>query len=470
MTTASAASTSKPYTSDNPCSISAEKVGQIRPKVPLLNILHEAGASGETFTLKEVMYYLGQYIMLKQLYDQQQQHIVHCGNDALGKVFGVQSFSVKDPSQLYEMLSRNLIAASFQDAAQTRTLVKDTKCLPMREDHPKCPASGEREEETAAWNAPISATSHLKRKNSESDESLTDDHTEYQAKIFKADNVTDLWDAAGLPWWFIKTLRTNYGSRKSGSTDIHSNQDIDTAIVSDSTDDLWFLNEPAPDQINVEIKLDTVELKEKDDCEGQVEEGKNTDQKEGSWKCSKCGGLIPLKSRYCLQCWALRKGWHLNCPRFVPCISDPSIGFAEAEHDEGIDVPDCRRSISEPLPQTEVVKCKEKGKHTQCRASESIERLLQPSTSRISLRGNKEELESAGEEAKMQYEGSLHFQRNRLGPCLLCGVRPRSGNIIHGKTGHLVACYACAKMLYKRKLPCPVCVQPINTVIKTFVG
>uniref|UniRef100_UPI00398E6DE3 protein Mdm4 isoform X3 n=1 Tax=Pristiophorus japonicus TaxID=55135 RepID=UPI00398E6DE3 len=112
MTTAS---TSKPYTSsDNPCNISAEKVGQIRPKVPLLNILHEGGASGETFTLKEVMHYLGQYIMLKQLYDQQQQHIVHCGNDALGKVFGVQSFSVKDPSQLYEMLSRNLIAANFQ--------------------------------------------------------------------------------------------------------------------------------------------------------------------------------------------------------------------------------------------------------------------------------------------------------------------------------------------------------------------
>ncbi|XP_067913420.1 protein Mdm4 isoform X2 [Heterodontus francisci] len=112
MTTAS---TSKPYTSsDNPCSVSAEKVGQIRPKTPLLNILHEAGASGENFTLKEVMHYLGQYIMLKQLYDQQQQHIVHCGNDALGKVFGVQSFSVKDPSQLYEMLSKNLMTANFQ--------------------------------------------------------------------------------------------------------------------------------------------------------------------------------------------------------------------------------------------------------------------------------------------------------------------------------------------------------------------
>ncbi|XP_069798282.1 protein Mdm4-like isoform X2 [Narcine bancroftii] len=498
MTTAS---TSKPHTtSDNTCSISTEKAGQVRPKVLLLNILHEAGASGETFTLKEVMYYLGQYIMLKQLYDQQQQHIVYCGNDALGKVFGVQSFSVKDPSQLYEMLSRNLIAASFQDAAQTRAL-KETKCLPLREDHPKCPASGECEE-TATWNIATSATSHTKRKSSESDESVTDDHTECQAKKFKADNISDLWDAAGLPWWFIKSLRTNYGSRRSGSTDIHSNQDIDTAIVSDSTDDLWFLNEPAPDQINVEIKLDTVELKEKDDCEGQIEKEKNTDHKEvigvtdkdlpcsedetdtevsevaedssdlkGSWKCTKCRRPNPSQKQYCLQCWALRKGWHLNCPRFTPCVSDPAIMLsADVEQDEGFDVPDCRRSISEPLLQTEEVKCGEKGKHAQHCSSESIERLLQPSTSHISLYGSKEVLDSAGKEANVQYEGSMQYQRNRLGPCLLCGVRPRSGNIIHGKTGHLVACYVCAKMLFKRKQPCPVCVQPINTVIKTFVA
>uniref|UniRef100_UPI00398E5333 protein Mdm4 isoform X1 n=1 Tax=Pristiophorus japonicus TaxID=55135 RepID=UPI00398E5333 len=502
MTTAS---TSKPYTSsDNPCNISAEKVGQIRPKVPLLNILHEGGASGETFTLKEVMHYLGQYIMLKQLYDQQQQHIVHCGNDALGKVFGVQSFSVKDPSQLYEMLSRNLIAANFQDAAQTRTLVKDTKCLPMREDHPKCPASGELGEETTAWNIPISATSHLKRKNSESDESVTD---EYQAKKFKTDSVSDLWDAAGLPWWFIKSLRSNYGSRKSGSTDIHSNQDIDTAIVSDSTDDLWFLNEPARDQINVEIKLETIEPKEKAECEGQKgEEGKNTDRKEvievtiyeadedllcsgddtdreisevvedssdikDSWKCTKCGKCNPSLKQYCLRCWALRKGWHLNCPKFVHSTSDPSIAsFEEIDQGEGIDVPDCRRSVSEPLIQTAELKCKEKGKHAQHDSSESFERLLQPSTSAVSLSGSKEELESVRDEAKTRYEESLQCQRNRLGPCLLCGVRPRTGNIIHGKTGHLVTCYACAKMLYKRKLPCPVCVQPINTVIRTFIG
>ncbi|XP_060701380.1 protein Mdm4 [Hemiscyllium ocellatum] len=502
MTTAS---TSKPYTSESPCSVSAEKLGQIRPKTPLLNILHEAGASGEHFTLKEIMHYLGQYIMLKQLYDQQQQHIVHCGNDALGKVFGVQSFSVKDPSHLYGMLSRNLRTANFQDAAQTGTLVKDTKCLPMREDRLKCPALGElSEEEITAWNLPTSATSHLKRKNSESDESVTDDQSECQAK----DSISGLWDAAALPWWFITSLRSNYGSRKSGSTDICSNQDIDTAIVSDSTDDLWFLNEPASDEVNVEIKFETVETKEKDPRENQKgEEEKNTECKEAysslqvtiyeadddlpcsgdatdteisdvfensdglkdSWKCTNCGKCNPSQKQYCLQCWALRKGWYLN-PKFVHSTSDPLItGFEATEEAEGIDVPDCRKSVSEPLIQTEQLQCNEKGKHIQHGSSESLDRLSQPSTSSINF-SNKEELRSEGGGSKTQCEDSSHFRRNCLGPCLVCGVRPRTGNIIHGKTGHLVACYACAKMLHKRKLPCPVCVQPINTVIRTFIG
>jgi len=35
--------------------------------------------------------------MSKELYDKQQQHIVHCGEDALGAVLRVKSFSVKEP-------------------------------------------------------------------------------------------------------------------------------------------------------------------------------------------------------------------------------------------------------------------------------------------------------------------------------------------------------------------------------------
>lgn len=49
------------------------------------------------FVSIQVMHYLGQYIMVKQLYDQKEQHMVHCGGDLLGELLGRQSFSVKDP-------------------------------------------------------------------------------------------------------------------------------------------------------------------------------------------------------------------------------------------------------------------------------------------------------------------------------------------------------------------------------------
>ncbi|XP_029791411.1 protein Mdm4 isoform X3 [Suricata suricatta] len=96
-------------TSDSACRISAEQTNQVRPKLPLLKILQAAGAQGEMFTVKEVMHYLGQYIMVKQLYDQREQHMVYCGGDLLGELLGRQSFSVKDPSPLYDMLRKNLV-------------------------------------------------------------------------------------------------------------------------------------------------------------------------------------------------------------------------------------------------------------------------------------------------------------------------------------------------------------------------
>lgn len=88
----------------------------VRPQPALLKLLHTAGANGDTFTIKQVMHYLGQYIMVKQLYDKQQQHIVHCGTDELGKLLGITNFSVKDPSPLYEMLKTNLYRVSYTES------------------------------------------------------------------------------------------------------------------------------------------------------------------------------------------------------------------------------------------------------------------------------------------------------------------------------------------------------------------
>lgn len=64
------------------------------------------------------------------------------------------------------------------------------------------------------------------------------------------------WDVAGLPWWFLGNLRNNCIPKSNGSTDLQTNQDIGTAIVSDTTDDLWFLNETVSEQLGVGIKVE----------------------------------------------------------------------------------------------------------------------------------------------------------------------------------------------------------------------
>uniref|UniRef100_A0A803JDZ5 Uncharacterized protein n=1 Tax=Xenopus tropicalis TaxID=8364 RepID=A0A803JDZ5_XENTR len=39
--------------------------------------------------------------------------------------------------------------------------------------------------------------------------------------------------------------------------------------------------------------------------------------------------------------------------------------------------------------------------------------------------------------------------------CFLCHNHPKNGCIVHGRTGHLMACYTCAQKLHKSHKPCP---------------
>ncbi|XP_027727418.1 protein Mdm4 isoform X2 [Vombatus ursinus] len=297
--------------SENACRISPGQVNQVRPKLPLLKILQAAGAQGEMFTMKEVMHYLGQYIMVKQLYDQQEQHMVYCGGDLLGELLGLQSFSVKDPSPLYDMLRKNLVTATVTDAAQTLALAQDQSMdIPSRDqlkqgaEGSSSPRNGPEE-----GDAPALSTSQRKCRNPRSasvDEDFTENLTPNKSP--RLDLVFEEWDVAGLPWWFLGNLRNNYTPRSNGSTDLQTNQDIDTAIVSDTTDDLWFLNESGSEQLNVAVKVETT------DTEQANERGKESDKKlievrifddledsqclsddtdtevtsEGEWQCTKC--------------------------------------------------------------------------------------------------------------------------------------------------------------------------------------
>ncbi|XP_051494711.1 protein Mdm4 isoform X2 [Apus apus] len=438
---------------ENASRITLGQVNQVRPKLPLLKILQAAGAQGETFTLKEVMHYLGQYIMVRQLYDKREQHMVYCRGDELGELLGLESFSVKDPSPVYDMLKRNLTSAAMADAAEN--LAQEQSVDKPSQDQLKF--SQQEGSDTGLMeggsNGSALSTSEQKCENDQ-DKDLIENLS--KSKKPKLDLVFEEWDVAGLPWWFLGNLRSNYKSRSNGSTDIQTNQDIDTAVVSDTTDDLWFLNECPADQSSAAAKG------ERDDCQ----ELKEVDKKD-SWQCSKCKKFNSPGKRYCYRCWALRKDWYSDCPKLAHSLSLSNIDVMqkkkEDDDDEGIDVPDCRRTISAPVGQPKDL-------------------YMVENKSRVDTQSSLESLDLAGEcESK---EALLHFSEHKkeeeiqslesikklLNPCFLCHHRPRDGNIVHGRTAHLVACFRCAKMLKKKRSPCPVCRKEIELVIRIFMG
>ncbi|GLD64988.1 protein Mdm4-like isoform X1, partial [Lates japonicus] len=196
---------------------------QVQPKAPLLQILRVAGAQEEVFTLKEVMHYLGQYIMGKQLYDKQRQHIVHCQDDPLGELLEVDSFSVKNPSPVYEMLKKYLVVLGCADAAENLSVGRECVEGGVEDRGQMCGGVVKAGLEAGTGAGPLLQTPSQRRPREPDDDSL-EGLPRSACKRPKLDVTLDDWDLSGLPWWFLGNLRSNYSRRSNGSTDIHTNQ------------------------------------------------------------------------------------------------------------------------------------------------------------------------------------------------------------------------------------------------------
>ena len=53
--------------------------------------------------------------------------------------------------------------------------------------------------------------------------------------------------------------------------------------------------------------------------------------------------------------------------------------------------------------------------------------------------------------------------------CQLCCSGPKDAVLVHGKSGHQMCCYRCAKRLRRHGKPCPICRRRIQRVIRNFV-
>uniref|UniRef100_A0A2K5DCR6 E3 ubiquitin-protein ligase Mdm2 n=1 Tax=Aotus nancymaae TaxID=37293 RepID=A0A2K5DCR6_AOTNA len=136
--------------------------------------------------------------------------------------------------------------------------------------------------------------------------------------------------------------------------------------------------------------------------------------------------------------------------------------------EEGFDVPDCKKITVNDSREL----CDEENddKITQASQSQESEDYSQPSTSSSVIYSSQEDAKESEREETQDKEESMEssLPLNAIEPCVICQGRPKNGCIVHGKTGHLMACFTCAKKLKKRNKPCPVCRQPIQMIVLTY--
>lgn len=141
------------------------------------------------------------------------------------------------------------------------------------------------------------------------------------------------------------------------------------------------------------------------------------------------------------------------------------------EESEGIDVPDGKRAKT-PLPS-------DSASFASC--SQDLVSSSQPSSSSYSQPSSsidsQELLPTSPSEPLLtvpeldrSVSAEWRLPESCLDPCLICQSRPKNGCIVHGRTGHLISCYVCARKLKKRNKLCPVCRMPIQSVILTYLS
>ncbi|XP_060633466.2 E3 ubiquitin-protein ligase Mdm2 isoform X1 [Anolis sagrei] len=445
----------------------------VKPKPLLLKLLKFAGAQKDTFTMKEILLYIGQYIMSKHLYDEEQQHIVHCANDLLGELFGVQSFSVKEQRQLYLMISKNLVTVSRQDSNNVNTSVNQSRCQLENGSALKEFVQDSSEATTSRRRAYSGAEEH----------GSEDVNDERQSKRHKSDSISLTFDES-LSWCVVSGLYCdqNNSSSSAGSPSSPDNN----ASLSD-----WLDDDSVSDQFSVEFEVESicseeyspneegVELTDEDDEIYQVTIYQTEDSDMDSfdedpeisladyWKCSHCNEMNPPLPSHCPRCWTLREGWlpekseKSQMSKHENSTSPPPEKATELDQEDGFDVPDCKKGkINDDNKETEDTE--------QSSESQESEAYSQPSTSSSMLCSSQEDSKEPEKDDPVDKSPESSLPLSSVEPCVICQTRPKNGCIVHGRTGHLMSCFTCAKKLKKRNKPCPVCRQPIEMIVLTY--
>ncbi|XP_037398761.1 E3 ubiquitin-protein ligase Mdm2 isoform X2 [Pygocentrus nattereri] len=344
-----------------------------------------------------------------------------------------------------------------------------------------------------------------RRRSSDPSSFSVEDESSEPRKRHKSDSFSLTFDDS-LSWCVIGGLRRERES--SDSSDSCSNSDVGVSHSENSDESE---ENSDSDNFSVEFEVESIDsdaYSENDDDsvpgEDEVyevtifaEDEDSFDEdpeitEEDYWRCSECDKLNPPLPRHCKSCWKVRPDWlpEINSSLEHPsndtetsaaadgtCLSTNLSSASECkplpskpsspthDPDEGMDVPDGKCSRSPATSRDELTAANAAATSISDSQGSSLSS-SQPSTSSLQVAHSQEETPEL--ERFNSLEASL--PTTCLEPCVICQSRPKNGCIVHGRTGHLMACYTCAKKLKNRNKLCPVCREPIQSVVLTYVS
>ncbi|KAK7896799.1 hypothetical protein WMY93_022124 [Mugilogobius chulae] len=446
-------SSEKDFSSDTP-----DDTKLVKPKVEFQSLLQLAGANKDIFTMKEVMFYLGQYIMQKQLYDQKQQHIC-----------------------LFAMLTKNLIAVKSQETESCTSSLD---------------RSGSRRQRRRRRRRLTSPDPGPSQSAEAADVDESEEEEEDVKKRRRSDSYSLTFDGS-LSWCVIGGLGGGRDRHSSRSSESHSTSERSEVTIPATDSD--------SDNFSVEFEVESIDSDDYDEdeaslsgddqvyevtffeAEGEDSFDEDTEISEADyWKCGKCEEMNPPLPRHCQRCWTLRQDW-------LPEVIVKSDSGSDGEENEGVDVPDGKRAKT-PLSSQSLDDSTASVPESSCSAPNSQELFSSlPSSSSFSQEklwidsqpsssDSQETLPcsptmapgqtpaAAVPELERNVSAEWRLPDSCLDPCLICQSRPKNGCIVHGRTGHLMSCYVCARKLKKRNKLCPVCRMPIQSVVLTYLS
>ncbi|KAM4798397.1 E3 ubiquitin-protein ligase Mdm2-like [Urocitellus parryii] len=440
-----------------------------RPKPLFMKLLKSVGAQKDIYTIKDIIFYLGQYIMTKRLYDEKEQHMVYCSNDLLGDLFGVPSFSVKEHRKIYAMIYKNLVIVNPQEPPDSSTSVSESRWHLDGGSDQKDPVQVPQEEKPSSSNLVSSpSTSTRRRTISETEENSDELSDEQQRKRHKSDSISLSSD---------ESLALCERSCSSELTETPANPDHDGGVSERSAD---LLDQASiSDQFSVEFEVESLDSEDYNLSEEEQELSEDTDEEslitahqavesdsdsfeEDSeisladyWKFTSHNKMGPADGENCL-------------PKDKGEIPEKTKLENSTQEEENMDVPDGKNFTVKDFKDSWVEQ--NDNEFTQASQSQESKDYSHPSTSSSMICSTQKDVRRFEREETQDKKESMEssFPHNAIEPCVICQGRPKNGCIVHGKTGHLMSCFTCAKKLKKRNKPCPVCRQPIKMIVLTY--